>query len=84
VKGFYGPVRFTRAWHDTTPGDVWVAYLKMYRLLRIRVPYAAPGSPELDDLRSSGHYYGMSREDAKHWLLRMADEIEHYSYIGSK
>lgn len=57
---------------------------RAYRILRIRVPYAAPGSPDLDGYRHSGHSYGMSREGAKQHIMGLLSEINWHIYLGSK
>lgn len=57
---------------------------RCYRILRIRVPYGAPGSPELNGSRAEGCSYGMSRQEAKDFIYDFFSEVSWRAYLGSK
>lgn len=61
-----------------------VAIRRFYRILRIRIPYAPPGSPDLDGSRHTGCSYGLDRDDARDRLVSIARDLSWFSYLGSK
>jgi hypothetical protein len=62
----------------------WLALLRFYRILRIRIPYGPPGSARLDGERANGCSYGMTRDEARGYLRRFAVDLDWYAYLGSK
>lgn len=84
---------FTRHTFDTLTDDEYMAILKMYRVLRIRVPHAPPNSiiersGQWPDTYAGPHpdgfYYGKSRTDARRFLWLIATELNWHAYLGSK
>jgi hypothetical protein len=75
---------FSRRTFDSISTQDWLAFLRFYRVLRIRIPYAEPGSPELDGSREHGCSYGLSRKDARDVLFEWAREIDWHEYLWSK
>lgn len=57
---------------------------RQYRLLRLRIPYAEPGSPHLDGSRCHGMSYGQSRDEAKSSILNFYRELDWIEYLASK
>lgn len=57
---------------------------RCYRILRIRIPYGAPGSAMLDGYRAEGQSYGMSRDEAKDFIYNFFSEVSWRAYLGSK
>ncbi len=76
--------RFSRVVFDSISDRDWTALLRFYRILRIRLSYADPGSPDLDGLRAQGMSYGMLRAEAKEHLRAFAEVLDEHEYIGSK
>jgi hypothetical protein len=72
-----------RKYDSISPKD-WCAFLRFYRCLRIRIPYADPGSPELDGNRGSGMFYGASRDEARSILRDWASALAWACYLASK
>lgn len=84
---------FTRHTFDTLTDDEYMAILKMYRVLRIRVPANPPNSiisrsqhwPIADIWKAGdGLYYGKSRTDARRFLWLIATELNWHAYLGLK
>ena len=71
---------------DEVPVDVRNAMRTTYRILRIRIPYAAPMSDDLDrmNIRSEGFFYGMDREQAKRFIADFLREVDWHAYLGTK
>ena len=75
--------KFRRARFDSISTRDWLALLRFYRILRIRIPWFN-GTPDMDGLRHSGLYYGMARTEAKATLWEWARELDWHEYLGSK
>ena len=75
---------FARVTFDSLSTQDWCALLRFYRILRIRIPYAAPGSPDLDGSRHHGCSFGLSRHDARVTLYEWARELDWHEYLASK
>ena len=75
---------FARVTFDSISTQDWQALLRFYRILRIRIPYAEPGSPNLDGSRHHGCSYGMNREAARAMLFEWARELDWHEYLASK
>lgn len=84
-------MKFNRETFDSMPDVYWRFFLGAYRTLRIRVPHAAPNHALTADCNrdgpsclAEGQSYGMSRQDARHYLWSFAQEIDWHVYLGSK